>query len=308
VVGCGIRCGALAALLLAGAAAPAAPPETSPGDAGLLPESGAVGNWTRAGAPRVFAGPELYELIDGGAEIVYEYGFARATVQRYRSGEDELGVELFLMRDPAAALGLYLARCGPPPTAVELAASLPPAGLVDRYTAGRHQLLLVRNRYFLVVDNLSGKAERASALLDFARAIAPRLPPDGPVEVFDLLPAEGRIAGSERLVRGPLALQAFVLLGEGDVLQLGDRVTAVAASYGGGEAGPRTLVVARYPDPEAAARALQNVVQHLDSESAVVSSEATRLVFRDYSGRFGVLAVDGARLDLTLGLARRPGS
>lgn len=247
-------------------------------------------------------------MIDGGAEIVYEYGFGHATVQRYVSGEDEMGVELFLMRDSAAALGLYLARCGPPPTAAELAESPPAADLVDRHTAGRHQLMLVRDRYYLVVDNLSGKAERAPALVDFARAIAARLPAGGPVADFDLLPTEGRVAGSERLVRGPLALQAFVLLGEGDVLQLGDRVTAVAAAYDGGEAGPRTLVVARYPDPEASAQAFQNVVQHLDSEITVVSRQGARLVFRDYAGRFGVLAVDGARLELTLGLTRQPGS
>jgi hypothetical protein len=245
----------------------------------------------------VYGGPELYDYIDGGAEIVYEHGFEHVTVQRYRAGEDEMAIELYAMRDPAAALGVYLARCG---------REAPARGLVDRHTAGRHQLMLVRDRYFVIVDNLSGKAERAAALVDFGRAVASRLPPAGRVEVLDLLPTEGRVAGSERLIRGPLALQAFILLGEGDVLRLGGRITAVAAGYTGGAQGPRTLVIAPYPDAETAARAFAHVRGHLDREIQVLSASGSRLVFRDYSGRVGIVVLSGARLELTLGLGRQP--
>jgi len=277
------------------------------GDAALLPPDGAVASWRRVGLARVYAGPELYEYIDGGAEVFYELGFERVTVQRYADREDEMAVELYAMRDPAAALGIYLLKVGPAPgPAGQRATTTPGSGLADRHTAGRHQLMLVRDRYVLIVDNLSGKAERAPALLEFARQVASGLPPAGRVEVLDLLPLEDLVQGSERIIRGPLGLQAFILLGEGDVLRLDGRTTAVAARYGGASLGPHALLVAPYADAEGAMHALTHVEGHLDPEIQLLSRSDTRLVFRDYSGRFGVVAVAGPRLVLTLGLERRP--
>lgn len=266
------------------------------GDAPLLPADGEVPGWKVAEPDRVYTGPELYELIDGGAEILYEHGFERVTVRRYAAGGDEVGLELYTMKDPAAALGLYLSRCG---------RETPFEGFAERHTAGRHELLLVRHRFYAVVENLSGRAERAVVLVDFARALASRLPVPVPVAELDPLPAEGRVPGSERLLRGPLALQAHVTLGEGDILQLAGTVTAAAADYGEG-AGRRTLIVVPYPDPVAARRAFEHLQAHLDPEIVPLTRAASRLVFRDYAGKFGDVRLAGPRLELTLGLASRP--
>jgi len=287
----------LAALGLAVWAA-AAPPPAAQADRSLLPPDGFQGAWRRSDDARVYSGQELYQLIDGGAEIFYELGFERVTTQIYRSGDDEVGVELYRFQDPAAALGIYLARCG---------AEAPAAGLDDRHTAGRHQLLLVRERFFLVVDNLSGRAERAADLVRFARAIASRLPAGRDVGLLDLLPRPGRVPGSERLIRGPLGLQSFIQLGEGDVLQLGGRVTAVAARYTEEDSkGSHFLLLAPYADEPAAAQAFRYVATHLDPELHLLASDASRLVLQDYAQRFAVIALCGARLELTLGLARSP--
>jgi hypothetical protein len=300
-------------------------PASTEGDAAFLPADGAVGSWRRVGRARVYTGAQLYDYTDGGVEVFYELGFERATVQRYADGEDETAVALYAMRDPEAALGIYLLKAGPgprvppaaPPDVAQNRArsadlARPPAsvtaesGLDDRHTAGRHQLMLVRGCYFLIIDNLSGKVERAPALVEFARQTASALPPSGPVTAFDLLPSEGLVPGSERLVRGPLTLQAFILLGDGDVLQLEGRITAVAARYDGYGVAPHVLLVAPYADAEAAARALAHVEGHLDPEIQLLSRSDARLVFRDYSGGFGVVALSGSRLVLTLGLERTP--
>ena len=287
----------LAALGLSVAAAIAAPPAAQ-ADLAVLPPDGFQGAWRRAGDARVYSGEELYQLIDGGAEIFYELGFERVTTQIYRSGDDEVGVELYRFKDPAAALGIYLARCG---------AESPAAGLTGRHTAGRHQLLLVRERFFLVVDNLSGRAERANDLVTFAREIASRLPAGHHVDLLDLLPRPRRVPGSERLIRGPLGLQTFIQLGEGDVLQLGSRVTAVAARYKDEDGdGSHYLLLAPYPDEPAAARVFRYVAAHLDPELRLLSSDASRLVLQDYAKRFAVISLCRARLELTLGLTRSP--
>lgn len=266
------------------------------GDEELLPAEGAVAGWKRQGPVRVYAGAELYELIDGGAEIFFEHGFERVTLQQYVHGTDEIGVDVYAMRDSTAALGIYLSRCGEETKA---------PGLDLRHSAGRHELLLVQGRFYVVIENLSGRAERAVDLLAFARALTPRLPPPEPVGALDLLPTEGRVPGSERLIRGPLALQSFIQLGEDDVLQLGGRVTAAAAGYEG-PAGRFTRVVAPYADADTARRVFEHVQENLDPEIEPLERTPARVVFRDYSGRYGEMVLGGARIELRLSLAERP--
>ena len=289
---------AIAASMVVVASAAVAPsqPAARGGDEERLPADEVVPGWRRAEPARVYAGPELYELIDGGAEIFFEHGFERVTVQKYTLGPDEIVVDLYAMRDAAAALGIYLGRCGE---------ETPAPGLELRHTAGRHELLAVRGGFYVVVENLSGRAERAADLVAFARALAPRLPESEPVAALDLLPKPGRVTGSERLIRGPLALEAFIQLGEDDILQLGGQVTAAAAGYQG-PAGRFTLVVVPYADSAAARRAFAHVQAHLDREIRPLSRTVSRLVFRDYSGTYGQVLVDGARIELRLGLAERP--
>jgi hypothetical protein len=277
----------------------AASPESAPaprGDCDLLPADGVVGGWRRTEPVRVYTGPELYELIDGGAEVFFEQGFERVTVQQYALGSDEIGIELFAMRDAAAALAIYLARCGE---------ETPVEGLELRHSAGRHELLAVQGRFYAVIENLSGRAERAADLLAFARALAPRLPAPEPVAALGLLPKEGRVSGSERLIRGPLALQAFIQLGEGDILQLAGGVTAAAAGYQG-PVGRFTLVVAPYDDAEAARRVFGHLQANLDPEIRPLAITSSRLVFRDYSGTYGEAVLAGSRIELRLGLAAQP--
>jgi len=282
---------ALCALAVTGAALAA-------GDAGLLPGPGAVPGWRPDGNAKVFTGSGLYGHIDGGAEIFFEFGFEELTVQRYARGTDGVELELYRMRDPAAALGIYLGRCG---------RETPDPDLRERHTAGRHELMLVRERYFLIAANLDGSPAVAPQLVAFARAVAAALPPAQPVAVLELLPHARRVAGSERLIRGALALQSIITLGEADVLQLGGRNTAAAAAYDAGEGRPAcTLVVAEYPDDATALRVLAHLTDGLDPEVKPLRREPDRLVFRDYGGRFGEARAAGRRLTLTLNLEREP--
>ena len=286
-----MRAAAAVIALLAAASVAAA------GDDTLLPPSGFAGGWARDGRAKVFAASSLYNHIDGGAEIFLELGFAEATVQRYARTGDEVVVECYRMRDADAALAIYLEKCGD---------ETPSPAFAERHTAGRYQLLFVRNRFFVIVNNPPGTPAVAPALVEFARAIAGRLPPGAEVRAFDVLPREGLVPGSERLIRGPIGLQEIATLGEGDVLRLGGTLTAAAGRYAGGAAGDRTLVVAVYPSAAEAAGAFRNLVDHLDPEIRPLAASDRRLVFASYDGTFGAAARTGPRLELTLRLKAPP--
>ena len=283
---------AVALLLLGGTAAWAA------GDPGLLPPDDFLGAWGRHEATRVYPGAELYGHIDGGAELFLEFGFDVLTLQRYRHGEDEFVLEIYRMTDPEAALGIYLMKCG---------RETPDAGFPDRHTVGRYQLVFVKGRYYALVTSVQGKAELQPALLEFGKFVAAGVSPAAAPAVLGLLPLEGLVEGSIRLIRGPYALQSVAgSLGEGDLLQLGGKIAAVAGDYRQPGGAVSTRVIAEYPSGETASAAFRHVRERLDPLLKVLGAGEDRMVFRDRAGRFGVVSLTGSRLDVQLELSSKP--
>lgn len=262
------------------------------GDPGVLPGDKFLGGWSRLAPLQVWNPATLYGFIDGGADLFLEFGFEAVTVQGYRNGEDEFSVEIYRMSDPLAALGIYLAKCGeetPDPT------------LALRHTLGRYQLVFVKDRYYGIINNESGRAAWVRDLVAFARHLSSRIPDQAGPDPFTLLPAAGRKPGSERLIRGPLALQALFTLGPGDILSLRGRWTAAAAVYG-----EATRIMADYGEEAVADAAFRHLAGNLDPYLKPLERGASRLVFEDFTHRFGRIERAGARLSIELGLASRP--
>jgi hypothetical protein len=297
----GLFAGVLALLAVCGAASStsASPRQAAArpaGDITLMPVDDAVAGWKRSEPARIFGGADLYGYIDGGAELFLEFGFDRLTLQKFRSGKNELAIEIYRMSDSVAATGIYLMKCGRPMRDPSFAA---------RHTVNRHQLMFVRERYFVTVNNLSGGDAFGASLVRFGRVVASALPPDRlPVEL-SRLPARGLVPGSERLVRGPFGLQSIFTLGEGDVLQLGGRIVGVTADFHD-ESGERTRLLVVYPDANAASRAFASLQKHLDVFLKPVTSSETRLVFSDYEKRYGLATVSARTIEVTLHLAKIP--
>jgi len=283
---------AFALLLFGGAAAWAA------GDPGLLPPANFLGVWDRHEATRIFPGAELYGHIDGGAELFLEFGFDVLTLQRYRRGEDEFVLEIYRMADPEAALGIYLMKCG---------RETPDAGFPDRHTVGRYQLAYAKGHYYVLVTGVQGKAELQPVLLEFGRSVAAGISPAAAPAVLGLLPREGLVEDSVRLIRGPYALQSVAgSLGEGDLLRLGGRIAAVAGDYRQPGGAVSTRVIAEYPSAEAASEAFHHLRDGLDPLLKVLGAGEDRMVFRDRAGKFGVVSLAGSRLDVQLELSSQP--
>jgi hypothetical protein len=266
------------------------------GDANLLPVDGFSGTWKKHGPMKVFTSEDLYGHINGGAEAFLELGFQQLTVQKYRDGANELAMEIYRMTDATAARGIYLARCGkesPDPT------------LKERHTASRQQILLQRNRYYLVIYNTAGGAANAPMLVKAVQAIGPKLPADAPVPVLDVLPTAGLVPGSTRVIRGPVSLQALYTLGDGDILQLGGTITGAAGDYKDAR-GSTTLIIVDYSTPAAVGAAFKHFTANLDTYLKPTSSTGGVLVFQDYEKKYGVVTVAGRRLQVRLHLTKPP--
>lgn len=266
------------------------------GDSALMPAEAAVSGWKKTDNLRVFTRADLYGYIDGGAELFLELGFEQLTLQKYRNGANEFAVEIYRMADPAAATGSYLMKRGRENRDATFAA---------RHTINRHQLMFVRDRYYVTVNNLSGADQMQASLVKFGTEVAAKLPPDRVPAELAALPRPGLVPGSERLLRGPFGLQALYTLGDGDILLLGGKLVAVAGDYKDGT-GNSTLVLVTYPEAASAKKAFANLQRNLDKYLKPVSSTATALVFKDYENKFGVVALNGSRITVRLHLPTAP--
>lgn len=272
-------------------------------DSALLPPDGFLDAWKKVQGPRVFAGADLYGYIDGGAEIFLEFGFEQLVVQRYARGDqaraasepsEELQILAYRMTDPIAATGIYLMNCGK---------ESPDPSFPERHTMSQHHLLFKRHQYYVIVNNLRGDSKTMPAMLAFGRAIASRLPAEEPLQLDQLLPKKDLDRNSIRLIRGPYGLQPVCTLGQGDILQLGRTITAVSGEYHEAD-GKSTRIIVEYPDEGLALKAFLHLQSNLDSYLKVVEKGDRRLVFRDYAGKYGVIALTGERLSIRVGLSK----
>ncbi|MFH2002545.1 MAG: hypothetical protein ABIK28_22930, partial [Planctomycetota bacterium] len=115
-----------------------------------------------------------------------------------------------------------------------------------------------------------------------------------------------RVAGSEQVIRGPFTLERIFYLGQGDLLLLGGKVTALAADYSDGNADTYSRVMATYTSEKEAAAAFAHVRENLDANIKLLASHDTSLVFKDYSDKFGTVDLRGSTIELTVNRAENP--
>lgn len=297
-----LLCGVAVLLSAGGPAAPASPgpaaakePPAADELTRLLPAPADLGGWGLSGIDRVYRGSELYGYMNGGAELFLECGFDRLVVREYAKGEAELGVELYRMTDPAAALALYLAKCGREER-VE--------GLSERHAGGRFQLMFVRGAFFVNLINAGGSPGNVPVMADLARRLAAKLPKGAPVPAERILPEKERVPGSLRLLRGALSLDLFYTLGTGDVLMLKGKATGAAAVYREADGKNRRRLAVVYPSAALARTALENLRAGLDETLKAEPSPTGTLTFIDSLGLRGRASVTGKRLEIRLDLPK----
>jgi len=263
----------------------------------ILPPDGFVPGWTKADKSVHFQKTDLFNYIDGGAELFVEFGFEDLVVQTYVNGVLELTLEVYRMESPESALGVYLLKSGK---------ETPVKGLNTRNTGDRFQITALRNRWFIHVNNPDGLPEAVPAMTALAQKLTAGLPEGPPVTLLDALPPNGIIRGSERLFRGPYALQSLYTLGPTDILQQNRTIFGIAADYRTKTGEYYTRILVPYPDPAAATEAFRYLRQNLDSYIEVVDSYAQGFVFHDFANKYGQAELKGTWIEVLVNLTTKP--
>ncbi len=220
----------IAMMALSGCGAPGSK-ELTPAD--LLPASGAVAGWERSGEAKVYVPADLFDYMDGQAELFFVYGFEKLAVQEYQRGQESpIIVEVYQVTSPADAYGLFSFYAAGEPVDLGAGGAVEPGRLIS-FWQGR----------FYVRVFAYGEAEQES-LLALARQVAAAIPGEGTLpELVTRLPQENLVPGSVRFFHQKLALDNLLWLGEENILNLSEQTNAVLAAYAYGNAGARLLIV-----------------------------------------------------------------
>jgi hypothetical protein len=262
-----------------------------------MPPDGFAPGWVKAEALRTFGGSRLFDHIDGGAELYLEFGFKTLGVQRYSGGEDELVLEIYEMAGPESALGLYLMKCG---------IETPLAAIAARNSSEAAQFTILKGRYFLHVNNASGREDLVPAMTALANRALETVPDEHPDDLLSMLPAEGLVPGSAALFRGPVGLQAVFTLGEGDILDQRGDVFGASGTYEEFRDGRSSLILVEYPDAARAAAAYAGLAARLDPYLTVIQKGASAFVFEDFKKEYGRAELKADRVEIRVGLVSRP--
>lgn len=74
----------------------------------IFPTSGEIPGWSRLEEPEEYPGDKLYDLIDGGADLYFEYGFRNAVSgQLVDERKNIVQLDIYEMDDDSAAFGIF---------------------------------------------------------------------------------------------------------------------------------------------------------------------------------------------------------
>jgi hypothetical protein len=165
----------------------------------FLPLSGEVGEWDRNDQSLEYRGEDLYEYINGGAEIYHEYGFNRVIVQDFRNKSGKsISVEIFEMEDSESAYGIYTFKTHSEDKTLSLGSD---AQLSDYY------LNFWKANVLVTITGFDEDEETIEGLLQLARAVEAKMRLKGEKPHFvSVLPRNELITTSIKYFEGNLGL------------------------------------------------------------------------------------------------------
>jgi hypothetical protein len=165
----------------------------------LLPRNEDMDNWETKNEPLYCVGEDLYELINGGAEIYHEYGFKEIISQEYESlNGKSINLEIYKMENSVSAFGIYSFKTSSDGKKIDIGNE---ALLEDYY------LNFWKGEYLITLVGFDTKKETLDGILDLAKIINEKITSVGHKPVLvDMLTLETGSPLQVKYLKGNLAL------------------------------------------------------------------------------------------------------
>ena len=173
----------------------------------LLPEDNAVAGWTRKPEVRFFDPDDLFEYINGAAENYLIYDFQRVVTTEYSHPQksSEAVVEIYRMRDPRSAFGIYASELNPDSEFLKIGAEGYLGGTALHFWSGPHYAKIT---VFQEGDDLK------QDMKNFAQRLSEKMgPPGASLPEIDQFPAKDQIPHSMRYFPKDILGQTYLTRG-----------------------------------------------------------------------------------------------
>lgn len=163
------------------------------------PHSGEVASWFSEDEPRIAPGEDLFLMINGGADIYFEYGFRDAAFLSLKTKNgNAINLEIYRMNSPESAYGIYTFKTGLKGRPVDSGND----GWMEEY-----YLNFWKSDILVTLIGLDMEKETLKGLVELAAAIDAKIymSAERP-EVIDILPETGLKPNGITFMKGNLAL------------------------------------------------------------------------------------------------------
>jgi hypothetical protein len=184
------------------------PLEKSAGDKevlrSLLPEDSERPGWRATSRPEFFTSQNLWEYINGQAEMYIDYGFRCVVTIEYMcsDGAGSMIIEVFQMQSPIHAFGIYAAERSPDDFFIKMGAQ----GYL-----GENALNFWKGPYYVKLTASRSSSDTKKALMMLGNTIANKI--EGSFSepaLFACFPQKNRVKMSERFIPKNFLGQAFL--------------------------------------------------------------------------------------------------
>jgi hypothetical protein len=228
----------------------------------LMPDG--AKDFKKAGRVKWFDRKNLFDYMDGGAELYLSYDFQRLSVQEYRDKDRVITVEVYEMNTSPDAFGLYSFD-----QEADTAGRGENLTIGDKASFSSGMLKFWKGNYLVRVVDLNGNDQFKDVILEFGRRISSKIDEKGePPFLLSKLPAEGLILNSERFFHKQIVLNNLYFLSTENLLNLSEKTSAVMGDYLLGKMKFKLLLIS-YPDTSSAKSAFENFcTEYLKSSSS----------------------------------------
>ena len=213
----------------------------------ILPAT--LGSWT-VSSDTLYTPENLYDYIDGGAELYLSYGFRKVHSRIYSAADQpDITVDLFDMNTPQDAYGVFM-------SSAEGVSDL--VGQGTMYNEGF--MLFWMDHYFVSIMAYPETPESKVALMKIARTVEKGIGKTGKLPgILDYLPEEGLDPQSIRYFHNYAWMNTYYYISGENILLIDDETACVLARYGDRYEGSILLCI-EYPSPDKAGNAYDSFI------------------------------------------------
>jgi len=170
----------------------------------FLPKDAESAGWQAVSSPEFFERQNLWEYINGQAEMYIDYGFQLVVTLEYRSadGTRSMALEIFQMKSSNHAFGIYAAERSTDDRLINMGAQ----GYL-----GENVLNFWKGHYYVKLTSFQVSSDTKESLMTLASVIAAKIKGTySEPALFACFPANNRVQMSERFIPKNFLGQSFL--------------------------------------------------------------------------------------------------